>query len=307
MRLLFSAILFSFSPLLVLSAGAATLHPQQSQAQARPDDSSGIAAGHLRLLSYNIKMLPRFIKREHHFPIRRAHLIPAYLLEDNADILVLQEAFDKKANRIFRNLLKARYPYIIGPVNQIPGFKINGGVMICSKYPMKQIGAIQYSVCEDFDCWARKGVLLVEINDGRHTFQVAGTHLNGGGSLAFKTTEFHEMGQLMKQNARQGVPQFCAGDYNISNFDTAYYRSMIKELEAQDGPVSGPIFFTNDHLNNDMERFSSERNLIDYILYRPNGVQPAATNRLIHSYCCQWSKDHDDLSDHYALLLDLNW
>jgi endonuclease/exonuclease/phosphatase family metal-dependent hydrolase len=273
---------------------------------ALPEDPLS-TSGNLRILSYNIKMLPRFIKREHHFPIRRARIIPAYLEQENADIVILQEAFDMKANHILRKRLRAMYPYIIGPVNQKPGFKINGGIVICSKYPMKQVGSIQYSVCESFDCWARKGVLLVEVNDGKHVYQVAGTHLNGGGSLEFKTTEYREMGQLVKQYARAGVPQFCVGDYNTSNFDTSYYRSMVKQLDAEDGPISGNLFCTNDHLNNDMETPSFERNLIDYILYRPNGIEPKDMKRSIHQYCYRWNKDHEDLSDHYALVMELKW
>ena len=262
----------------------------------------------LRILSYNIKMLPRFIKREHHYPLKRAPLIPAYIKEENPDIVVFQEAFDGKAVHILRKLLKAQYPYIIGPLNKKAGFKINGGVLICSKYPLKQLGAVQYSQCNDFDCWARKGVLLVEVNDGKHIFQIAGTHMNGGGSVALKTSQYREMGNLVKQFARPGVPQFCVGDYNTSNLEPQYYNVLIKEMDAEDGPISGNITCTNDHLNNDMEWYDAkDRNIIDYILYRPNGIRPQIMQRTIRQYCQRWSKEHEDLSDHYALLMNLTW
>ena len=262
----------------------------------------------LRILSYNIKMLPRFIKREHHYPLKRAPLIPAYIKEENPDIIVFQEAFDGKAVHILRKLLKAQYPYIIGPLNKKAGFKINGGVLICSKYPLKQLGAVQYSQCNDFDCWARKGVLLVEVNDGKHIFQIAGTHMNGGGSVALKTSQYREMGNLVKQFARPGVPQFCVGDYNTSNLEPQYYNVLIKEMDAEDGPISGNITCTNDHLNNDMEWYDAkDRNIIDYILYRPNGIRPQIMQRTIRQYCQRWSKEHEDLSDHYALLMNLTW
>ncbi len=266
------------------------------------------ANNRLRILSYNIKMLPAFIKREHHAPARRAKMIPAHLLEENADVMVLQEAFDNNANRIMRRLLKKVYPYCVGPLNKKPGFKINGGIMVYSKYPIKKLGEVQYSQCEDFDCWARKGALLVEVNDGNRVYHVAGTHLNGGGSLELKTSQCAEMSGLIKQFAKPGIPQFCVGDYNISNFDTAYYQSMVTTLDAEDGPITGELFCTNDHLNNDMERYDpKEQNIIDYILYRPNGVRPQQIKRIIRSYCQRWSKDHEDLSDHYALLMDLSW
>jgi endonuclease/exonuclease/phosphatase family metal-dependent hydrolase len=263
----------------------------------------------LRILSYNIKFLPRIIRRSHHYPLKRAPLIPAYIMEENPDIVVFQEAFDGAADRILKKKLKAQYPYMLGPLNKKPGFKINGGVLICSKYPLKQLGAVQYSQCEDFDCWARKGVMLVEVSDGTHTFQIAGTHMNGGGSVELKTSQYREMGNLVKQFARPGVPQFCVGDYNTSNLEPQYYNALITNLDAQDGPISGNLTVTNDHLNNDMEEDFNpkDRNIIDYILYRPNGVKPQKMTRTIKQYCYQWNKDHCDLSDHYALLMELTW
>lgn len=266
-------------------------------------------ATHLKILSYNVKFLPRYIIRAQHHPIKRARIIPGYLLDENPDVIVLEEAFDPKADRMLRKRMKKAYPYILGPVNKKPGFKINGGVMVLSKYPLKQLGQVQYSQCEDYDCWARKGVLLVEVSDGKHVFQIAGTHCNGGGSLKLKTSQYHEMGALVKEHAKQGIPQFLVGDYNTSNFDKPYYNSMIEQLDAEDGPITGLLQCTNDHLNNDMEPYfnTTERDLIDYILYRPNGLRPQAITRYVHSYCSNWMKGHDDLSDHYALLMDVVW
>ncbi len=263
----------------------------------------------LRILSYNIKFLPRIIRRSHHYPLKRAPIIPQYVIEENPDVVVFQEAFDGAADRILKRKLKAQYPYIIGPLNKKAGFKINGGVLICSKYPLKQLGTVQYSQCEDFDCWARKGVLLVEVTDGTHTFQIAGTHMNGGGSVALKTSQYREMGNLVKKFARPGIPQFCVGDYNTSNLEPQYYNALIANLDAEDGPISGDLCVTNDHLNNDMEEDFNpkDRNIIDYILYRSNGVKPQKMTRTIKQYCYHWSKGHEDLSDHYPLVMDLVW
>ena len=263
----------------------------------------------LRILSYNIKCLPRIIRRAHHYPLKRAPIIPQYVIEENPDIVVFQEAFDGAADRILKKKLKAKYPYILGPVNKKAGFKINGGVLICSKYPMRKLGTVQYSQCDDFDCWARKGVMLVEVTIGNHTFQIAGTHMNGGGSVALKTSQYREMGNLVKEFARPGVPQFCVGDYNTSNLEPQYYNALISNMDAEDGPISGDLQVTNDHLNNDMEEDFNpkDRNIIDYILYRPNGIRPQKMTRTIKQYCYPWMKGHDDLSDHYALVMDLTW
>jgi endonuclease/exonuclease/phosphatase family metal-dependent hydrolase len=275
---------------------------------AMAGDNATDGAKDLRILTYNIKMLPRYIRRTHHYPIIRARIIPAYITEENPDIIVFQEAFDTRADRILRKRLHTKYPHILGPVNKKPGFKINGGVMIFSKYPLKQIGAIQYSRCSDEDCWARKGVLLAEVNDGKHIFQLAGTHMNGGGTLDLKKSQYREMGALVKQYAQPGIPQILAGDYNTNFYEKPFYDAMIQSLDAQDGPLTGAEGFTDDHLQNDMEDYDpKDRKVIDFVLYRPNGVQPKSISRTIRQYCCQWAKNHCDLSDHYAVLMDLKW
>jgi hypothetical protein len=115
------------------------------------------------------------------------------------------------------------------------------------------------------------------------------------------------MGELVRQFARPGVPQFCVGDYNTSNLEPQYYNALIANLDAEDGPISGKLTCTNDHLCNDMEEPDKEQNIIDYILYRPNGVRPANMQRTIKRYTQRWSPAHLDLSDHYALLMDLKW
>jgi len=78
----------------------------------------------LRILSYNIKMLPRVLKRPHHYPIKRAPLIPKYIIEENPDIVVFQEAFDGKADRILKRKLKANYPYMLGRSIKKQGLKL---------------------------------------------------------------------------------------------------------------------------------------------------------------------------------------
>lgn len=263
----------------------------------------------LRILTYNIKMLPREILRAHHHPIIRARIIPDYIIQENADIVVFEEAFDTKADRILRKRLRSLYPYILGPVNKKPGFKISGGVMMFSKYPLKQLATLQYTQCSDEDCWARKGVMLVEVSDGKHTFQLAGTHMNGGGTLDLKKSQYAEMGALIKEYAKPGEPQILAGDYNTNYFDKPFYNAMIQALDAEDGPLTGGEGFTDDHLQNDMEPWfdPKDRGIIDFILYRPNGVHPQSITRNIRQYCYQWSKEHCDLSDHYAVLMDLKW
>ena len=131
--------------------------------------------------------------------------------------------------------------------------------------------------------------------------------MNSGASMALKTSQCREMGQLVKGVRTPGVPQFCVGDYNTSNLDSSYYRALISNLDAEDGAISGTLTCTNDHVGNDMEEPDMEQDIIDYVSVRPNGVRPLKMTRTIKRYCQRWSPTHQDLSDHYALLMELTW
>jgi hypothetical protein len=54
-----------------------------------------------------------------------------------------------------------------------------------------------------------------------------------------------------------------------------------------------------------MEHYSTEQNLVDYLLYRNKDKQPVYTARTIIKYQHQWHKKHKDLSDHYGVKLKM--
>src|ERR1700722_7760488 len=66
----------------------------------------------LKILSWNIFMLPRFIMRTGQ--LKRAHEIVNVLKDEDADIIVFQEAFDKSAREIIRKGLASYFPFESG-------------------------------------------------------------------------------------------------------------------------------------------------------------------------------------------------
>ena len=64
-----------------------------------PEDS--VTQEEVRILSWNVKFLPRIIPQKHNQnPLKRARIIPAHIISDSIDIVILQEAFDPVARRI---------------------------------------------------------------------------------------------------------------------------------------------------------------------------------------------------------------
>ena len=62
----------------------------------------------IKLTTWNIYMLPNYIGVSCD---KRAELIADYLLDNNSDIFVFQEAFDANARAIIYSKLQSTYPY----------------------------------------------------------------------------------------------------------------------------------------------------------------------------------------------------
>lgn len=267
--------------------------------------ASDTVSSQVSILTWNIKMLPRVAVHLKHHPVKRAHIIPGILLKESPDVIVFQEAYDRLAMKLIARQLRIMYPYQEGAQNRKGiTFKRAGGVIIFSKYPMKELESIRYGWLEGIDKMAGKGALLVEINHPSKTFQVLGTHMEAGGSRELKISQYKDAGLLLKKHEKQGIPQFACGDFNTRRSDTILYPTLIKEIQAEDGNITGELQWTSDHLLNDMDSYSpTRRNLIDYVFCRPNGCVYLQTERRVMRYVTQWHKKHKDLSDHFAVLL----
>lgn len=262
----------------------------------------------LRVLSYNIQMLPRWIAHLGHRPLLRARLIPEKLIADSIDVIVFQEAFDKKCMRIIRSLLIGKYPYVAGPANdRKAGMKLNSGVMMFSRIPLKFVDQIDFRECEKEDCFARKGALLAEAEWQGKSIQIMGTHMEAGGTPELKTSQFMEINEMIRRHAREGVPQLLCGDFNIRK-GSELYQTMLQTIGMEDGPLSGELQYTADHKLNDMCSYNPEdRKVIDFIFYRANGAPALFTDREVKRYRQRWNKKREDLSDHMALLMRLRF
>ena len=269
---------------------------------------SSLSAQTISVLSWNIKFLPRAFAHIGHRPLKRVEPIATHLIASEADVLVLQEAFDRKAKRRLKKSLNLVYPYTYGPANQEPGFKINSGILILSKTPLLYRGEVEFSDCEKEDCFARKGALLVETVVAGRRIQVLGTHLEAGGPSSIKLTQYHEVAGLLRSHQLFGIPQIICGDFNTNQTNTYLYQAMLNILQAEDGPLYGELQYTSDHMLNDMDLYNpNDRKVIDYVFYKPNGVQPQNIYREVLRYQYPWNKKQKDLSDHFAVWMKLTF
>jgi endonuclease/exonuclease/phosphatase family metal-dependent hydrolase len=268
-----------------------------------PPHSPSDTSIELNVLSWNIYMLPTRIFKDMGQE-ERAQLIADTLLKCQYDVIVFSEAFHQKARHILAKKLLPTYPYQSKVGNRKFGLKTNSGVWIVSRFPLKMLGEIQFESCTGFDCWARKGAMLLSIEKNGKTFQILGTHLQSGEGAQRDTIRCQQYRdiyqQLLLPQQQQGIPQIIAGDMNT----IATYSQMLQLLNAQD-TQQGEINYTWATPD-----YGNYQFLFDYILTRPNGTTILEQHSQKNQFTHEWQlhkKNYLDLSDHYGLALKIRF
>lgn len=277
----------------------------------------------LKVLSWNIYLLPRLIRQVGQ--LERSKLIAEKLIEADYDVIVFQEAFDKRSRNILWNIIKEIYPYAIGPVNEDRKKVLtvtNGGVWIVSKLPLKKIGEILFDDCKGFDCASRKGALMVEVEKDGHSYQLIGTHMQADDSPRKEDIRDKQLEQIKNQLVdpfhMDGVPQLLCGDFNIHKRDIKHYNQMLKTLAAEDNvcaadlleenPAISEEVYTYDCKNNDLVEYQ-ETTTLDYILVKNNNFIFRSIRRKVTTFLGNWNSKkmtgRKNLSDHHAVEITL--
>ena len=277
-------------------------------AQGQNTTTLASGADELRILSWNIYMLPHAL-----FPktgqLERAEAIVEQLKNEAYDVLVFQEAFEKKAREILWEGLKEKFPFATGP-GKNGFFKINSGVWILSRFEFSSVAEIEFNTCKIADCMSKKGAILVELAKGEKLFQIIGTHLQSENYPEVRKEQFKDIAEkLLKPFEKENVPQFIVGDLNTAP-DEAGYSDMLTLLDAEDCTPRKTKSWLKDLVTwggreNDLFETDSKRTpqLLDYILVKENGKCSTLIDRTIEVIQQAWdkTKTRKDLSDHYAV------
>ena len=290
--------------ILILSIAASQIQPLSAQ------DS-------LKLLSWNIQMLPSVVKSNG--KARRARAITHQLKQRDYDVIIFQELFKRRSRKIITKGLSSLYPHHTKILNRKTiSIKSNGGVIIFSKYPIQKVFQIRFKDRMGVDRLARKGAMLAELDVNGKSVQVVGTHLQAFGSQEILYAQYQQLAhELIDPNTKAGVPQLICGDFNTlkslppklpDNISQDFinrlprYFTMLETLRAADGPLQGEQQFTMDRPYNDLCKTRKEyRLLLDYVLFRANSPNNYTINRRVQIIRQRWNKEHEDLSDHFGL------
>ena len=263
----------------------------------------------VNILSWNLYMRPR--AAFHNGQVKRAPAIVNELKDKDYDVIVFQEAFDNKARRIIWKGLKEKYPYQSGKPKRKYFFKISTGVFIISKLPLEVLDHIYFSECGGSDCFAIKGAALINVTKNGKAFQIVGTHLQAASGKKKTASEIRKIqydeinAKLLMPYKKAGVPQFLVGDLNTKKSNEEAYNNLKKDLEMEDGEISGPNQYSSDGSTNDFKDADDKAKLIDYVLCKKNGAKINSIKRTVKIFKSDWSVKHKDLSDHYAVLAEI--
>ena len=265
-------------------------------------DSISITRHHLTILSWNIGMLPVvdiFKEKD-----ERAQAIGNALSGKDYDIIVFQEAFTSYARNVIGQTLHDQYPYTYGPVNRgLFSLKVNSGIWILSKFPLKIRKEIEFTVAAGMDEFAKKGAVLLEGVFYGTPFQLIATHLQDDDyPQTIREQQLSEIYEkLIIPFSGTDMPQIICGDFNTDEKAVENYRGMLTILDADDREISGALKVTFDDISNDVfKSLHPDPRRIDYVLTRnSNCIQ--RMNERVAVLKSRWGENREYLSDHNGL------
>jgi endonuclease/exonuclease/phosphatase family metal-dependent hydrolase len=267
----------------------------------------------LSILTWNVFLMPEWVNESPRNQPRAA-AIAATLLEHDFDIVCLQKVFDSSARAILDRALSASFPYRYGPAND-GCLLLNSGVWVLSRYPLTDYQEIEFAKCSSWECFSRKGALLLSGTCGSTPFRLIATHLQGeeGSTFTLKNQairtaqilQIHD--RLIAPHLEAKVPFIVCGDFGTPRFagawgrETTSYCDMLATLGVENGPEPR---ITLDEVDNELAKSdTARRNEVDYILIRQNGFDLRADRERCIFKRDGWDpvQHHTDLSYHYAV------
>ncbi len=182
-----------------------------------------------------------------------------------------------------------------GPFNEPKRIdRINSGVWIVSKTPLKLLNTVQFPAGKGSDFFSYKGAALMEgtLPNGK-TFQILGTHMQSENYPEIRKQQFDIMYKdLLSVNKKDGVPQIICGDMNTETLIKEEYCNMLECLDAENGQLDGVQKETYDGPQNELisGSWKNHRATLDYILLRHNGAKIFRTERKVSVLKKKWKK-----------------
>ncbi len=281
----------------------------------------------MRILSYNVKMLPG-LTGNGGADLARAQAISQAVLRGGVDICCLQEVFDEDARQVFSRTLEPQLSHQVTKSDAGDLFNQDSGLFFASRFPIAEHWFEEFDSKGPIfgtDRWADKGVFGAVLQlEGSRTLQVYNTHLQSdadsvGQYAAVRREQLDQIhrfvGRTLGTTSSSRRCAMIAGDFNISA-DTQEHTRMLAALGgARDllrEFVATPDAYTWDGLRNTRIPPDDDDQLrLDYVLAATPAGFPGAERllqvQLDAARILSWKDDAGDLSDHYGVQVDIDF
>ena len=238
--------------------------------------TAAIQAASLRVLSWNIYMLPMLVSDTHQ--MARANLIPEHV--KGFDVLMFNEAFDDDARQVVRKGISFEYPHQTAILGSDSGLCQDGGAFIASRYPFAfppREYVYENSVSFTSDDFADKGVVYACIKKEGKRYHLFATHLQAGSgkrAVLCRRRQLFELKLFINAQRIPGhEPVIIGGDMNVDAFATPGEEARMHSLLDATPPKWSGSRATFDPANNKLAE-GKVSECLDYVLYGKKNLQP---------------------------------
>jgi len=254
----------------------------------------------LKILSWNIKMLPGPYGWLLGINERAENIIQFLKKSDQYDIICFQEAFSGSIRRKIYAKLQNIYPYEIEPDDQTAFYKLNSGLWAISRFPLTLKNHISFTQLRESDKLSSKGAKLFSITKNKQEFHLIHTHMQADYKTKYndvRTLQYTEINdQLILPHEMEGVPLILLGDLNIPQ--SGKLKGMLQKLKLINGPLTGTLQHSI---------IGKSKELMDYILIRDGHPKFKSIKRRVIDFSNKLVEKEYNLSDHYPIEAVLNW
>jgi endonuclease/exonuclease/phosphatase family metal-dependent hydrolase len=268
-----------------------------------------ISKGIIKILSYNTWGLP--IALSGHDQKRRFELLPKSILQNKADIIALQEAFNPTLRENLLSILPREY-YTFSDYrcsrNILPYIEMDcyGGLMTLSAFPIVNEKFYTYPNNQSYSLiekLGRKGFLVSQIRHGAQDILVINTHLYAGNDKHAEEIRLQQIKHLhatMSANTMYTEGKvMLVGDLNIQHPDIAcsqVYDFLVGVMGFADSkPDIDENDFTMDSETNKYVTSKEPKAKLDYVFIKSKPEFPVKMLNQSKAMTTQAT-----LSDHYG-------
>ena len=229
--------------------------------------SFGFAQDSLKIMTWNVFMRPSILNDGQ---LDRIDSTAAFLKASDADIIVLQELFHRRARKRLIKSLEATYPYYTsrGPKSE---FNVASGVAILSKYPIESETHVPFKRATGSDRLARKGVIKAKVKTNKGELFVLGTHLQAGEGNKRKGVRKRQLETLaeVSESLPEDANVLIAGDFNIDASSEVFEEAMTL-LDTDFKQPEGDECFTSNFDDQELFATDGKPKWIDFVFLRRN-------------------------------------